>query len=352
MRQSAQRALVPEERPSAEVHLDDWVAPEIADEHGYIRAGKILEWMDVVGALAAARHCHRPVVTASVDGIELRQPIRVGEKVTMTAVLGYTSARSMGVSVSMSHGRPEDGAPRRSLDGYMTFVALDEKGEPTPVPQLRPETPEALVRFREGRMRREFRNKLLAGQLPPLAPAEQRDNALFIRELMKLLPRSFQLAERATRDPRISYVHKIEPVRGGKLNFHGTLYGGTLMRWIETCAQLSARSYLHGAAVRLTGLHGLTFIRPVERHQFIHIRSVVAHTTSDSLTALVNVHAEDPIASNQVETLRAFLTYGPVAPGTVVSPLTCSGEEERAIFDEIAHRLVLQRSLQPQPSLG
>ena len=64
------------------------------------------------------------------------------------------------------------------------------------------------------------------------------------------------------------------------------------MRWIETSAQLSARSYLGGASARLIGLHGLTFIRPVERHKFIHIRSIVAHASADSLTALVDVHAE------------------------------------------------------------
>src|SRR5258707_6780510 len=84
-----------------EAHLDEWVAPDIADELGFLRAGMILEWMDVVGVLAATRHCRRPVVTASVDGMELRHPIKVGERVTMTAEVAYTSARSLGVSVSM-----------------------------------------------------------------------------------------------------------------------------------------------------------------------------------------------------------------------------------------------------------
>src|SRR5882762_4541469 len=72
-------------RPGPEAHLDEWVAPDIADERGFLRAGKILEWMDVVGVLAASRHCRRPVATASVDGLELSHPIRVGERVTMTA---------------------------------------------------------------------------------------------------------------------------------------------------------------------------------------------------------------------------------------------------------------------------
>jgi acyl-CoA hydrolase len=328
-------------------HLDEWVAPDIADELGYLRAGKILEWMDVVGVLAATRHCRRPVVTASVDGMELRHPIKIGERVTMVAEVGYTSARSVGVSVSMTHGLPTAGTARDSLAGYMTFVALDDAGKPGAVPQLHPETPDELARFEEGRLRREFRNKLADGQLrgPPAGgPAE---NPLLIREFLKLLP-PIHLPWERTEKPRqrhLSYVHKIEPIRSSRLNFHGTLYGGTLMRWIEATANLSARAWLGGQPVRLAGLHGLTFIQPVSRHVFVHIRSVVAHATPESMTVLINVHAENPVADGQEETLRAFLTYVPAADGIRVAPLQCEGDEERAVFDEVEHRLALHRSL-------
>src|SRR5438309_8684532 len=69
-------------------HLDEWVAPDIADELGFLRAGKILEWMDVVGVLAATRHSRRVVATSSVDGLELAHPIGVGARVSMTAEVG------------------------------------------------------------------------------------------------------------------------------------------------------------------------------------------------------------------------------------------------------------------------
>jgi len=345
---SGEAARLPEEsRPGSEAHLDEWVAPDIADERGFLRAGKILEWMDVVGVLAASRHCRRPVATASVDGMELLHPIRVGERVTMTASVGYTSARSLGVSVSMRHGMPA--AEQRSLTGYMTFVALDPRGKPGPVPQLRPQTPAEVARFREGNVRREFRSKLRSGQLPAPPPPTGREQALFVRELLKLLPRSLLPIGRGDAlEPRrrhVSYVHKIEPVRASRLNFNGTLYGGTLMKWIETTANLSARAYLDGVPVRLGGLHGLTFIRPVRRHVFVHVRSVVAHTAADSLTVLVNVDSEQPLAGEQEETLRAFLTYVPVDARVRIPPIECLGDDERAAFDEVEHRLALQRSL-------
>jgi acyl-CoA hydrolase len=51
-------------RTGSTMHLDEWVAPDICDELGYLRPGKTLEWMDVVGVLAATRHCARPLVAA------------------------------------------------------------------------------------------------------------------------------------------------------------------------------------------------------------------------------------------------------------------------------------------------
>ncbi|TMA16527.1 MAG: hypothetical protein E6J86_02995, partial [Deltaproteobacteria bacterium] len=237
-------------------HLDEWVAPDIADELGFLRAGKILEWMDVVGVLAATRHCRRPVVTASVDAMELRHPIKIGERVTMTAEVAYTSPRSIGVCVAMTHGLPTAGTARESVAGYMTFVALDDAGKPGPVPQLHPETLEEITRFDEGRLRREFRDKLASGQLRgPPGGGGSADNTLLIREFLKLLP-AFRLPWERAEKPRqrhLSYVHKIEPIRSSRLNFHGTLYGGTLMRWIETSANLSARAWLRGEPVRLAG---------------------------------------------------------------------------------------------------
>ena len=340
----------------SQVHLDEWVAPDIADERGYLRAGKILEWMDVVGVVAATRHCRMPVVTAAIDGLVLRDPIRVGERVTMSAAIAHTSERSLGVSVSMTHGRPDDGH-RVVLDAYMSFVAVDEDGSPQPVPQFIPETPAEVTRFREGSLRRELRRKLATGTMPIPLPAPgqaaDRETTLYIHELLRSFPRALRYPlnrdERPTAQGRdVSYVHTIEPVRGGKLNFHGTLYGGTLMRWIETNASLSARAYLRGEPVRLAALHGLTFLRPIRPNRFVHIQSLVVHTTSDALTVMVNVQAEDAIEGEHEETLRAFLTYTPADAGRAPAPVTCAGDDERAVFDEVEHRLAMQRMLEAE----
>ncbi len=353
--QNARHSMSPQH--GSTVHLDQWVTPTIADERGYLRAGQVLEWMDVVGVLAAARHCRKPVVTVSVDGMVMRDPIRVGERVTMTAALAHTSERSIGVSVSMTYGRPLDESARPVLDAYMSFVAVDQNGVPDRVPQFVPQAPAEVARFREGNLRREFRRKLASGAKDVPVPAEgqatDRETALYIREFLKSFPRSVRFpwdrAERKAAQGRAgSYVHTIEPVQTRTLNFHGTLYGGTLMRWIESSASLSARAYLHGEPPRMIGLHGLTFLRSVPPNRFVHIQSVVVHTTGDSLTVLVQVHSEDPVGGEHEETLRAFFTYAAVQADTAPPPLVCSTDEERAIFDEVERRLALQRLVEPE----
>jgi acyl-CoA hydrolase len=346
-------------RAGTEVHLDEWVSPHICDPEGTLKPGKILEWMDVVGVLAATRHCRRPVVTASVDGVELRDPIRVGEHVALRAAVAYTSDRSMGVRAAMSSSGPDALPAREVLVAYMTFVGLDEAGKAAPVPQLRPETPAERAHFREGQLRREFRRKLEQGELSGDAlPSEafrgltEQERPLLVRELLKMFPRSFLLPwERdpgPPQSPHNSYVHTIEPVHVSDMNFHGTLYGGKLMRWLETNAHLSARAYVGGKPVQMVGLHGLTFIRPVQRHVFVHIRSVVVHAEPHTLTVLVSVEAEDPIGGEYADTLRAFLTYAPWESSVRVPPLQCASAEERALFNEVTHRLALQRTLRGQ----
>lgn len=346
--------LLPAQTP-LEAHLDEWIAPQQCDERGHLRAGQVLEWMDVVGSLAASRHARGSVVTASVDGMELSEPIALGERVTMTAHVAHTSERSMGVSVTMTHGMP-GAAHRHTLQGWMTFVAVDASGQALPVPPIVAESATARARYREGIVRREFRQKLLAGDLSSDAsglPQDSEERRLFVRELLKYLPRlrwpweSGSAQSARTRED--SYVHTIEMVRSDSLNVHGTLYGGVAMRWLENNAQLSARAYLNGMPVRCSKLHGLTFLKPGQGHVFAHLRSMVVHADDEQVTVLVSVESEQPSTRTVSETLRAFLTYVPSVPAVRIPRLECHSDAERELYLEVEHRLALQRSLAGGP---
>jgi len=331
-----------------EVHIDEWAAPDVCDERGFLRAGKILEWMDVVGALAASRYARLPAVTVSVDGCDVRSPVLVGSRVTMRARVVYTSRRAIGVGVMME----ASGASQRSrqivLTGYMTFVAIGSDRRPARVPSFNPTTPETIALNREGHLRRQFHDELGNREVlaDPLALIPAGDDVP--RDPLRALLRDLgsRLAGRRSaiaspRSPHASYVHRIEPVRGGKLNFHGTLYGGTLMRWLEGGAAMSATAFLD-APVRMDSVHGLQFLQPVQAGVFVHIHAVVAHTGDDDVTVRIVVRSEDPLTARSTDNLTGYLTYVPLERRVSIPPLARHDGVEAALFCEVALRKALQ----------
>lgn len=309
----------------SEVQLDEWITPETVDASGDLSAGQVLEWLDVVGGLAATRHCGQPVVTASVDGLTFRDNLPLGSQASLMASVAHTSERSMGVSVELR------GPVGLVLEAFMTFVAVDSAGQVLKVAQLVPETQSQVERFREGRLRREFRKRLQAGQLAPPPTQPARSQRLYILEFLKQIPQRWVQRERSREK---SSLHKVQ----------GTLHGGTLMRWLETTAAQSAAAFL-SRPVRLVGLHGLNFLKSVAPDRLVHIRALVVHGDERTLTTLVNVESEDP-GGTRVEVLRAFLTFA-AADGRTVPPVSRAGEEENALFAEVEYRLSLHRKLAP-----
>jgi len=275
------------------VHLDEWVAPDIADDRGHLRVGKVLEWMDVTGVLAATRHCQAPVVTASVDALRLHRSVEVGARVTMDARVAHTSERSMGISVGLSDARG-----RRVAGGYMTFVALSPAGHAVSVPQVAPETPGDRIRQREGELRRALRQRL-----------RDRERAREAGELRSIVDDDGLMGPAARDAERRAPVHKIEPVRDGKLNFHGTLYGGTLMRWMETTASVSARAFFGSGPLRLTEILGLEFVRPIRAHTFVHLHASVATSDACGIVIVTDVSVEDPLAGARENAVRGYLRF-------------------------------------------
>jgi acyl-CoA hydrolase len=329
----------------SQAHLDEWVAHETADENGLLQAGKLLEWMEVVGRLCATRHCRQPVVAVAVEGMELRQPLGIGERVALTAQVAYTSPHSIGVTVTMPGG----------LESWMTFVPLDRRGRPMMVPPFMPTSSDERERFREGELRRDFRRQLESGHLD-LRPVEAEETLgevsrshwpLAVQQWMSRLPRYLRMPWERGRplDRQRSYLHRIEPVSEVSLDGPGGLNAGTLMRWAEISAALSARAWAGGRPMRCAGVHGLCFLRPVQRHRFVHLRSVVVHSTPRVSTSLVSVQAEDPTSGEESDNLRAFFTYTPLSESARLPPVTCRTPEERGLFEEVEHRLALQRRL-------
>jgi acyl-CoA hydrolase len=119
--------------------------------------GVILSLMDKCAAIAAFRHSRSSVVTASIDRVDFREPIHLGDLVVMKASVNYVGRSSMEVGVRVEAEDLLSGLRRHTNSCYMTFVAVDRDGRPIEVPALRPETEQELRRHMAAEARRRRR---------------------------------------------------------------------------------------------------------------------------------------------------------------------------------------------------
>jgi acyl-CoA hydrolase len=147
---------------NSKVEMLEIVLPNDANTLGNILGGKVMHMIDVACAVAAHRHCRRPVVTASMDYLDFRHPVKVGELIIIQASVNRVFRTSMECGAKVLAENLSTGERKHTSSAYLTFVALDEKNRPVSVPPIIPETEEEKRRWREADIRREQRMKVKA----------------------------------------------------------------------------------------------------------------------------------------------------------------------------------------------
>jgi acyl-CoA hydrolase len=113
--------------------------------------------MDKTAAVAAIRHSRSSCVTASIDRVDFREPIYLGDLVVMHASVNYVGRTSMEVGIRVEAEDLLSGKRRHTNSCYMTFVAVDRTGRPIEVPDLKPESPVEIRRYQAAIERRRRR---------------------------------------------------------------------------------------------------------------------------------------------------------------------------------------------------
>ena len=137
------------------------IMPHQANPHGTAFGGVIVAWIDMTAAMAAQRHCGKEVVTAGIDTLAFKEPVRIGDHVVLRASVNYVSRTSMEVGVRVTREDPYTGEEAVATTAHLTFVALDENKKPTPAPPIRPETDQEKRRYENARLRVKARKELL-----------------------------------------------------------------------------------------------------------------------------------------------------------------------------------------------
>jgi acyl-CoA hydrolase len=128
-----------------------------ANNGGNVHGGVIMYLCDEVAGIAAVRHSGCRVVTAAVDRMTFLHPVYVGHLLTLKATVNAAWNTSMEVGVRVEAENIRSGEVTGTSSAYLTMVALDDDGRPTPVPPISPETPDEERRAREAQLRRDNR---------------------------------------------------------------------------------------------------------------------------------------------------------------------------------------------------
>jgi acyl-CoA hydrolase len=131
--------------------------PQHSNNLDHVFGGVILAMMDTASAVSAIRHARMNCVTVSVDRVDFREPIHVGDLVIMKCSVNFVGRTSMEVGVRVESENLQTGVRRHTNSCYLTFVAIDRNGRPVEVPKLVPETDEEMRRYEAAKARRRRR---------------------------------------------------------------------------------------------------------------------------------------------------------------------------------------------------
>jgi acyl-CoA hydrolase len=136
--------------------------------------GRLMYWMDIAAGISAGKHCQMPSMTANVDNINFKNPIKLGNTVRIEAKITRAFNTSMEIHLKVWGEDFIHQQRYESNEAYFTYVALDANGKPCRVPQAIPETAEEKILY-EGALRRRQIRLILSGKMKPHDAAELRE---------------------------------------------------------------------------------------------------------------------------------------------------------------------------------
>lgn len=148
------------------VTMTELVLPNDTNTLNNLMGGRLMHWMDIVSAIAAQRHSNQIVVTASVDNVSFTRAIQLGNVVTLKANVTRAFNSSMEVHIRVEAEDIPNNKKFASNSAFFTFVAVDRDGQPTRIPEIRPQNEEE-TRLYDGALRRRQLRLVLAGRMKP-----------------------------------------------------------------------------------------------------------------------------------------------------------------------------------------
>ena len=145
--------------------ISQLMVPNDANFYGFVHGGVILQLIDRVAYVCAARHSESHCITASLDRVNFLNPIKVGELVHLMASINFVGHTSMEVGIRIESEDLISKKKRHVASSYVSIVAVYEKLKPKKVFPLNPVSAEEKRRSTEGKKRKEEKENLMKKEL-------------------------------------------------------------------------------------------------------------------------------------------------------------------------------------------
>ncbi|MFC6767612.1 acyl-CoA thioesterase [Natrinema soli] len=114
----------------------EMVQPNHANMLETAHGGHVMKWMDEVGAMSAMRFSGETCVTARVDQMNFERSIAVGDTAFITAYVYEAGTSSVKVRLITEREDLRTREREQTTELYFVYVAIDDDGSPTTVPEL------------------------------------------------------------------------------------------------------------------------------------------------------------------------------------------------------------------------
>lgn len=149
--------LTPKRVSDSQVRLSLPMNPDLANALGNVHGGEIMKLVDEAGGFAAMKHARNVTVTVAMDSMTFLSPVHVGSLLTLNASVNWVGRTSIEVGIRVEAENVITGHVTHTNSAYLVYVALDQYGQPTPVPPLVVETEQEKRRWQQGAARQEHR---------------------------------------------------------------------------------------------------------------------------------------------------------------------------------------------------
>ncbi|GAA4757834.1 acyl-CoA thioesterase [Citricoccus nitrophenolicus] len=240
-------------------------APTDRGKSGTVDAGRVLEWVDKAAFATATGWSGSYCVTAYVGNIHFEYPVQVGEMVEVTATVLYTGRSSMHINTTVRSGDPKTGILTERARCLVIFVAVDDEGRSTAVPEFVPRT-----------LEQELAQDYATSRIPV------RD------EIADELSRH-EYTEAGTAE-RVVLRFLAAPT---DVNWGGKVHGGIVMEWIDTAAYLCSARYCGRDTVAVFS-GGIRFLHPLHIGDLVEVEARLIYTGHKGMHIAVKVRSGDP----------------------------------------------------------